>query len=528
MSDASAVHRAEERLQTILKAVVVGARAQDPASRPGGEDLTGGVHRGRRPRAALRPRGAVPPDGALELAAPERRRLRHQHRRLRPSLRAGHRLRRRRRRPARGRLHLPRARWPRGTGASCRRTPCSSPPTRRSPPASASCSSSPASSGRGWSRSSTSAASTTPSWTCAGAPARTSRSRATPTGRCCATAGARSPGWSTCRRYSVRLLPLDHEPVEVEDRIRISPVTFEHGFGPASAAPLRADPGSRAVFFKSLRRPARRLAQDRARVRRRRGAAARPTRTTGPPPSCSTSPSTRRARPTACRAGWGRCSPVLGSRQMEEVNFLYFENKSVPPLALLVSGGRLSEASVPRIERFIEENLKGKNNFHKMLILEAEGGSGAGDNARAKIELRAADRRPAAGRALSGLRRAQHRQGGQRVPAAAAAARREQGLQPRHRRVGAALRRGPGLPARARRVRLPDEPPAPRRHGHPLLALPLADAGDPRPRAHDRHGREARAGRRAHPRGGARSSPATSSTASSARSATTGPSGPSP
>lgn len=73
---------------------------------------------------------------------------------------------------------------------------------------------------------------------------------------------------------------------------------------------------------------------------------------------------------------------------MEEVNFLYFENKSVPPLALLVSGGKLSEPSIPRIERFIEENLKGKNNFHKVLILEAEGGSGSGENARAKIELR--------------------------------------------------------------------------------------------------------------------------------------------
>jgi capsid portal protein len=73
---------------------------------------------------------------------------------------------------------------------------------------------------------------------------------------------------------------------------------------------------------------------------------------------------------------------------MEEVNYLYFENKSVPPLALLVSGGRLSEASVPRIERFIEENLKGKNNFHKILILEAEGGGAASDQARAKIELR--------------------------------------------------------------------------------------------------------------------------------------------
>jgi len=76
------------------------------------------------------------------------------------------------------------------------------------------------------------------------------------------------------------------------------------------------------------------------------------------------------------------------------VNYLYFENKSVPPMALLVSGGRLSESSVPRIERFIEENLKGKANFHKILIWEAEGGgpgsgvAGANDSARARIELR--------------------------------------------------------------------------------------------------------------------------------------------
>jgi capsid portal protein len=41
---------------------------------------------------------------------------------------------------------------------------------------------------------------------------------------------------------------------------------------------------------------------------------------------------------------------------------------------------------VPRIERFIEENLKGKANFHKILILEADG-AGSGDS-RAKIELR--------------------------------------------------------------------------------------------------------------------------------------------
>jgi capsid portal protein len=82
---------------------------------------------------------------------------------------------------------------------------------------------------------------------------------------------------------------------------------------------------------------------------------------------------------------------VLGSRQAEEVNFLYFENKSVPPLALLVSGGRLSAQSIPRIESFIETHIRGKRNFHKILILEAEpAGSGAGleHTGRMKIELK--------------------------------------------------------------------------------------------------------------------------------------------
>ena len=82
----------------------------------------------------------------------------------------------------------------------------------------------------------------------------------------------------------------------------------------------------------------------------------------------------------------GALLAVLGLRQLEEVNYLYFENKSVSPLALFISGGYLSESSVPRIERFIEENLKGKRNFHKILILEAEG-SGQGESC-AKIELR--------------------------------------------------------------------------------------------------------------------------------------------
>ena len=147
---------------------------------------------------------------------------------------------------------------------------------------------------------------------------------------------------------------------------------------------------------------------------------------------------------------------MLGSRQMEEVNYLYFENKSVPPLALLISGGRLSESSVPRIERFIEENLKGKANFHKMLILEAEGGGRA--RHRAKIELRPltdAQQQDALFQVYD-ERNIDKVGGAFRLPEAAAG--REQGLQPRHGAVSAALRRGSGLPARARRVRLPHQP----------------------------------------------------------------------
>jgi len=87
----------------------------------------------------------------------------------------------------------------------------------------------------------------------------------------------------------------------------------------------------------------------------------------------------------------GTLLSVFGSRLSEEVNFLYFDNKSVPPLAVLVSGGRISEDSVSRIESYIQNNLKGKRNFHKILVLEAEPAVGTQQtetSARMRIELR--------------------------------------------------------------------------------------------------------------------------------------------
>jgi PBSX family phage portal protein len=185
--------------------------------------------------------------------------------------------------------------------------------------------------------------------------------------------------------YTVRLLPLDREPVEVTERVRVSAISFDTVSARRRMRRFVQIQGAERVFFKAFGDP-----RVISRTTGRAFADVASLKATHPDDGPATemlhfaihSPRSPYGVPR-----WvGTLLSVLGSRQMEEVNYLYFENKSVPPMALLVSGGRLSDASVPRIERFIEENLKGKANFHKILILEADG-AGTGES-RAKIELR--------------------------------------------------------------------------------------------------------------------------------------------
>ena len=67
---------------------------------------------------------------------------------------------------------------------------------------------------------------------------------------------------------------------------------------------------------------------------------------------------------------------AAGRREAQEVNLLYFDNKAVPPLVVLVSGGQLTPESMQLIEeRF--KGLKGRDAFHDVLVLEAlQGQSG--------------------------------------------------------------------------------------------------------------------------------------------------------
>jgi len=72
---------------------------------------------------------------------------------------------------------------------------------------------------------------------------------------------------------------------------------------------------------------------------------------------------------------------VFGSRELDEVNYNYFSNNVVPPLALLCSGGRFGKGVAQKIEEYIDEHLKGKKGVHRILVLEAEGQkSSSGDS----------------------------------------------------------------------------------------------------------------------------------------------------
>jgi PBSX family phage portal protein len=184
--------------------------------------------------------------------------------------------------------------------------------------------------------------------------------------------------------HTMRLMPLDAEPVEVAERVRASPISYDRITVRRRLRRYVQVFGTTRVFFKSFDDPrivSRKTGQVFASVEHLRAADPNDAPATEIHHFAVPSPHSPYGVPR-----WiGALLSVLGSREMEEVNFLYFTNKSVPPLALLVSGGRLSESSVPRLTTFIEENLKGKKGFHKILVVEADG-AGTGET-KAKIDL---------------------------------------------------------------------------------------------------------------------------------------------
>ncbi len=189
--------------------------------------------------------------------------------------------------------------------------------------------------------------------------------------------------------FTVRLMPLDQQPTEARHRQKVSDLQYEDTTIRRTFRKFVQVFENRCVFFKEFGDP-RVISAKRGEVFATVEDLKRADATDAP----ATELIHLKIHSSRTAYGvprWIGCLlAVLGSRQAEEINYMYFENKSVPPLALLVSGGRVSEETVQRIKDFISGDIQGKRNFHKILVLEAEGsGSGTLENSgRMKIELK--------------------------------------------------------------------------------------------------------------------------------------------
>ena len=127
--------------------------------------------------------------------------------------------------------------------------------------------------------------------------------------------------------YSVRLMPLDTAPVEVDDRIRISPVTFEQVSSRRRLRRFVQIQGTERVYFKSRGDP-RVLSRTTGRVFDDIEALLDANSDDGPASELVHFAVHSPRSPYGVPRWVGTLLAVLGSRQMEEVNYLYFENKS--------------------------------------------------------------------------------------------------------------------------------------------------------------------------------------------------------
>lgn len=84
----------------------------------------------------------------------------------------------------------------------------------------------------------------------------------------------------------------------------------------------------------------------------------------------------------------GAIMDILGRRSSQYVNYDLFENQGIPPMAVMVSGGVLTDDSMEDLENMVR-SLRGAGKWNKILILESNLESqGLEDKGNAKIELK--------------------------------------------------------------------------------------------------------------------------------------------
>jgi PBSX family phage portal protein len=70
---------------------------------------------------------------------------------------------------------------------------------------------------------------------------------------------------------------------------------------------------------------------------------------------------------------WSGCTPgILGNREQAEVSLLFWRSKAIPPMVIMVSGGKLAKGAKEKLQDILDNEIKGSRNFHKVILLEAE------------------------------------------------------------------------------------------------------------------------------------------------------------
>lgn len=187
--------------------------------------------------------------------------------------------------------------------------------------------------------------------------------------------------------HTVRLLPLGRALVQIEQDVQATPITFtKRIFRRRFRTYVQSLEGTK-VYFKEL--GDHRLVSSKTGVVWGNEAAMREQEGDDAMPANELLHfSIHSSRSPYGVPRWiGALLSVIGSRQAEEVNFLYFDNKGVPPMVLMVTGGRVSENTVERIRDYIESDIKGRHNFHSILVLEAEPSTGQGPEHTGKMRI---------------------------------------------------------------------------------------------------------------------------------------------
>lgn len=82
----------------------------------------------------------------------------------------------------------------------------------------------------------------------------------------------------------------------------------------------------------------------------------------------------------------GNLLGILGVRNADFVNYDLLDSQGIPPLAILVAGGILTQESIETIEALLKE-AKGFRNFHRILLLEAQAEGGFDDKTVPKVSM---------------------------------------------------------------------------------------------------------------------------------------------